>query len=499
MYKLEIKSRSLSLLYKNENRITGWEFDWDENIRLAYRTDENGFSEILAVENLTKFTHIYTTNLKENAQVVGWNDDNSKAYLISNKGDVDLSTLYEFDPVSGATVEVEKDPENTVDFGGLMMHRHTREILFTAYIGDRVRRYWQNKEWGEMFAELEERFPEKEIEITSTTEDYRQMLISTEGDRFASEVWMYDMEEKTFTFQYTTRPELKAVEERLSPMEPINYSSSDGLNISGYLTLPISENTHKNLPCVILVHGGPKGPRDYWGYNGYVQFLADRGYAVLQPNFRASGGFGKTFLNAGDKQWGRLMQDDITWGAKYLIQKGIADPKRIAIMGGSYGGYATLAGLTFTPEVYACGVDIVGPSNLFTLLESIPPYWESGRKWLYEMTGDPTTEEGKELMHNASPLFFADKIVKPLMIVQGANDPRVKKAESDQIVEALKKNGQPYTYLLANDEGHGFRKPLNKLALFAAVEKFFADHLGGLYQKDMCEEVSNTYTLLLQD
>ena len=288
------------------------------------------------------------------------------------------------------------------------------------------------------------------------------------------------------------RNSLKEVEGQLSTMTPVNYPSSDGLSIPGYLTLPVSAKEHKQLPTVILVHGGPKGPRDYWGYNGLVQFLADRGYAVLQPNFRASGGYGKSFLNAGDKQWGRLMQDDITYGVKYLIDQGISDPDRVAIMGGSYGGYATLAGLAFTPDLYACGVDIVGPSNLFTLLESIPPYWEAGRKWLYEMTGDPDTEEGQALLKASSPLFSADKIKKPLLIVQGANDPRVKKAESDQIAEALSSKGHAVSYLLAEDEGHGFRKPLNKLALYAEVERFFAEHIGGEYQEDMEGDVRET-------
>lgn len=498
LYKLQISTQELTLLYQNEERITGWEFDWDENIRLAYRSDENGFSEILSVKDLMEFNLIYKTNLQESAHIAGWDEDNNKAYLVSNKGDVNLSTLYYFDVHSGQVEKLESDPANEVDFGSLVLNRNTREILCTLYIGDKVRRYWRNSKWKEMFLKLEEKFPGRQIEITSSTDDYQKMLISVGGDRFVTEVWMYDWTNNSFLYQYTPRPELKAVEDKLSPMEPIHYHSSDGLKISGYLTLPISAKNKQNLPCVILVHGGPKGPRDYWGYSGEVQFLADRGYAVLQPNFRASGGFGKAFLNAGDKQWGRLMQDDITWGVKYLISEGIADPKRIGIMGGSYGGYATLAGLAFTPDIYACGVDIVGPSNLFTLLESIPAYWEAGRKWLYEMTGDPDTEEGKELLKSSSPLFSADKIVKPLMIVQGANDPRVKKAESDQIVEALKANGHPVTYLLAEDEGHGFRKPLNRMALYAEIEKFFANNLEGDFQKEMNDEVYETLELLLQ-
>jgi len=499
LYLLKISTQELTLLYQNEERITGWEFDWDENIRLAYRTDENGLSEILLVNDLEEFKLIYKTNLKENAYVTGWDKENKNAYLVSNKGDVDLSTLYLFNVDTEEIEKIESDPKGEVDFGSLVMHRETREILGTTYMSDKVHRYWRNEEWENLFAKFENKFPDRQVSVTSSTDDYQKLLIRAGGDRYASEIWMYDWSNDTFVYQYTARPELKAVEDRLSPMEPVEYESSDGLKISGYLTLPISADKNENLPCIILVHGGPKGPRYYWGYDGEVQFLCDRGYAVLQPNFRASGGFGKSFLNAGDKQWGKLMQDDITWGVKYLIDRGIADPKRIGIMGGSYGGYATLAGLAFTPDVYACGVDIVGPSNLFTLLESIPPYWEAGRKWLYEMTGDPETEEGRKLLKEASPLFSAEKIVKPLLIVQGANDPRVKKAESDQIVEALKANDQPVTYLLAEDEGHGFRKPLNRMALHAEIEKFFAAYLGGDYQEEVKEEVNETIEALLQD
>jgi len=219
----------------------------------------------------------------------------------------------------------------------------------------------------------------------------------------------------------------------------------------------------------------------------------------MQPNFRASGGYGKAFMNAGDKEWGKLMQDDITWGVKHLVSEGITDADRVAIMGISYGGYATLAGLAFTPDLYACGVDIVGPSNLFTLMESIPPYWEAGRKQLYEMVGDPETEEGQKLMREASPLFSADKISKPLLVVQGANDPRVKKAEADQIVIALRENGHPVEYLLADDEGHGFRKPLNNMAMYARVEQFLAKHIGGNVQEDMPDDVSETLKKLTID
>lgn len=497
LYQLRISTRELTLLFENHERITGWSFDWEEEIRLAYRADDNGYSEILKVKDLSGFELIYKTNLQEGAQVLGWTADCTQAYLESNKGDVNFSTLYHMDPQTGAIVEIESDPAAKVDFGSLFLHRHSRQVICTTYVDDKPRRYWKDEEWKSLFSKLENRFPDREVGITSTTDDYQKMLIAVSGDRYASEVWSYDRQEDAFAKQYVARPDLKVVEDRLSAMEPVSYPSSDGLMIPGYLTLPSSVSDHKNLPTVVMVHGGPKGPRDHWGYNGAVQFLADRGYAILQPNFRASGGYGKHFLNAGDKQWGKLMQDDITYGVNYLVDRGVSDPNRIAIMGGSYGGYATLAGLAFTPEVYACGVDIVGPSNLFTLLESIPPYWEAGRKWLYEMTGDPETEEGQKLLREASPLFSADQINKPLMIVQGANDPRVKKAESDQIAEALRAKGHDVIYMLAEDEGHGFRKPNNRMAMYVEIEKFFAKHIGGDVQEATTSEIETLIGKLL--
>jgi dienelactone hydrolase len=244
----------------------------------------------------------------------------------------------------------------------------------------------------------------------------------------------------------------------------------------------------KGLPLVVVPHGGPWG-RDNWGYNSFAQFLANRGYAVLMPNFRASTGYGKKFLDAGNGQWGDKMQDDITWGVRYLIDQGIADPKRVGIMGGSYGGYATLAGVTYTPDVYAAAIAIVAPSNLNTLLGSIPPYWEQIRVLFHKRMGDPNTPEGKAQLERQSPLNHVDKIKTPLMIVQGANDPRVKKTEADQIVIALRERKYPIQYLLASDEGHGFQRPVNNMAMFAAGEKFLAKYLGGRYQESMTPEV----------
>lgn len=488
LYRLEISTGKLTPIYQNEDRITGYEFDWDDNLRLLSRTDPAGNTVLLRKDD-DKLVPIYETSVTENAGVSGWDAKNENFYLVTNKGDLDLMTLFSMNPETEEMEMLESDPENRVDFGGLRMDRNTRKIISTSYTDDKTRYNWRDKAWEADYKFLQEKFPGREISFQNATNDYSKFLIAVHGDKYASEAWYFDAKTRELIHQYTPRPELKAVEEYLAPMTPIRYPSSDGLEIPAYLTVPAGVEP-KNLPVVVLVHGGPKGPRDSWGYDPQVQFLANRGYAVLQPNFRASGGYGKKFLNSGDMQWGKLMQDDITWGVKHLIEEGIADKDRVAIMGGSYGGYATLAGLAFTPDTYACGVDIVGPSNIFTLLDSIPPYWEAGRAFLYGMVGDPATEEGKERIQEASPLFSADKISRPLLIVQGANDPRVKQAEADQIAIALRDQGHKVSYLLADDEGHGFAKPVNRMAMYAEIEEFLADQIGGRYQTEMPEDVA---------
>jgi dipeptidyl aminopeptidase/acylaminoacyl peptidase len=498
LYSLNISSGELKLLYENKDRITAYGFDWDDNLRMLYQTAENGTTTFLRKNSDGSLTPVYETLVTEQAQIVGWNEDNSKAYLVTNVGELDLLTLFLMDPATGEMKLMESDPEGKVDFESLNLDRNTRKIISTSYTDDKTRIYWKNKEWENNYNYLKSKFPGREILLQSSTKDYSKFLVATWGDKYASEAYFFDTKTKELILQYVPRPKLKEVEQHLSAMTPVRYKSSDGLEIPGYLTIPQGFEA-KNLPLVVLVHGGPKGPRDNWGYDPYVQFLANRGYAVLQPNFRASGGYGKKFLNAGDLQWGKLMQDDITWGVKYLIEQGIADPKKVAIMGGSYGGYATLAGLAFTPDLYAAGVDIVGPSNIFTLLESIPAYWEAGRAFLYGMVGDPNTEEGKKLIRDASPLFSVDKIKKPLLIIQGANDPRVKQAESDQIVIALRDKGKKVSYMLAEDEGHGFAKPLNRMAMIAEVEKFLASVIGGRYQKDMPADVAAQLKKLMVD
>jgi dienelactone hydrolase len=301
---------------------------------------------------------------------------------------------------------------------------------------------------------------------------------------------LFNRDSRTLAFQYKVREKLPR--ESLAPMQAVRYKSSDGLEIPGYLTLPKglpAKGDAKALPALLVPHGGP-WVRDEWGYNALAQFFANRGYAVLMPNFRGSTGYGKKFLNAGNGEWGTKMQDDLTWGVKYLVAEGIADPKRIGILGGSYGGYATLAGVAFTPDLYRAAVDIVGPSNLLTLLAAIPPYWEAGRKIMYARMADPDTPAGKKWMEERSPLLSAAKIKTPLMVVQGANDPRVNRREAEQIVIALRDRGFPVEYLCAPDEGHGFARPVNNLAMFMAVEKFLAAHLDGRYQEGGTPEVT---------
>lgn len=497
LYQLDISTGELVLLYENTDRITGYEFDWDDNLRLLSRTDEQG-NTVLLRKDASGLTPIYETSVTENAAVAGWDATNEHIYLVTNKGDLNLSTLYKMNVTTLAMEMIESDPTGRVDFGSLQIDRNTRQIISTSYTEDQTRYYWRDKNWEANYQFLRQKFPGREVSFQSSTLDYKKFLVAVSGDRYASEAWYFDAVTQELIHQYTPRPELKAVEQHLAPMKSIRYPSSDGLEIPAYLTVPAGMEP-KNLPVVILVHGGPKGPRDTWGFDADVQFLANRGYAVLQPNFRASGGYGKAFLNAGDLQWGKLMQDDITWGVKYLIEQGIADKDRVAIMGGSYGGYATLAGLAFTPEVYACGVDIVGPSNLFTLLDSVPPYWEAARAFLFRMVGDPSTPEGEQLIRAASPLFKADQIKRPLLIIQGANDPRVKQAEADQIVIALRDRGHDVSYILADDEGHGFAKPVNNMAMYAEIERFLAEKLKGRFQAEMPEEVAKRLAELRVD
>ena len=428
---------------------------------------------------------IYSTGPYEEFDPYAFDKDNKKFYIATNKGDRDLKQLVLLDPITMNEEFVEKDPLSKVDFGNANFSEVTKSIINTSYTDEKERLYWKNKEYENDYTIIQKQLPALTLNFFSSTDDENEWLVNAYSDTDPGAAYLYNRNTKKLTFEYRPRPNIPT--NSLAPMKAIRYKSSDGLEIPAYLVLPKGIEP-KNLPLMVFPHGGPWG-RDYWGYNSYAQFLANRGYAVLLPNFRASTGYGKKFLDAGNKQWGEKMQDDITWGVKYLIGQGIADPKHIGIMGGSYGGYATLAGVTFTPDLYAAAVSIVGPSNLITLLNSIPPYWESIRKLFYLRMGDPTTDEGKAQLTRQSPLTYADKIKTPLLVAQGANDPRVNKAESEQIVTALRKRNFPVEYILAPDEGHGFARPVNNMAMLAAAEKFLATYLGGRYQASMTPEV----------
>ena len=495
LYKLRISTGERQLIRQNTDRFDGYQFDNAGKLRLATRRPENGDTEILRLDADGKATKVYSCNVFESCGPLRYNKDNRRVYLSTNKGDVNLIRLVLFDPETGKEELVESDPLNRVDFSGVRFSELTDEMIYVGYEDDKPRIYFKDKSFEADYKLLQKQLPKKELGFGSSTNDETKWIVTAWSDTEPGETYLFDRNSKKLTKQYVIRQRLPR--EHLAEMRVVRYKSSDGLEIPAYLTLPKGVPA-KNLPTMIMPHGGPWG-RDTWGYRSYAQFAANRGYAVLQPNFRASTGYGKKFLDAGNNQWGDKMQDDLTAGVKYLVDQGIADPKRVGIWGGSYGGYATLAGVTFTPDLYAAAVAEVAPSNLITLLETIPPYWESFRIIFYKRMGDPNTPEGKAQLLRQSPLTHAAKIKTPLLITQGANDPRVNKRESDQIVIALRERNYPVEYLVAPDEGHGYARPVNNMAVLAAAEKFLAKHLGGRYQESMSAEVAAQLKTLTVD
>ena len=469
IYRLNTRAGELELVF--ENRVGASSLIADEKLQLvAYSVplEEGGFA--VYARRRGQFEHLFDVSQEDELATGLLHARNGKLYMLSSVGrntnalvEIDLETLEE--------QVLASDDEYDLGFDFLFHPRAPRPEAIGV-----VR---EKLEWIVLDPEVEgdfERIGELEsgfFTVASRDESNRWWIVSFEGDRQSAHYYLYDRESRDAELLFVARPELEKYP--LAEMKPITYVARDGLKIHGYLTLPVGVEP-KNLPVVVLVHGGPWA-RDVWRYNPIVQWLANRGYAVLQINFRGSAGYGKNFINAGQREWGGKMQDDITDGVRWLIEQGIADPNRIAIMGGSYGGYATLVGVAFTPELYRCGVDIVGPSNLITLLKSIPPYWKPLLNMFYRHIGHP--EKDEEFLKSRSPLFSADKIKAPLLIGQGKNDPRVKRTESLQIVEALKKRGIPVEYVEYPDEGHGFMKAENRLDFFRRADKFLAKHLGG--------------------
>jgi dipeptidyl aminopeptidase/acylaminoacyl peptidase len=484
LYKVKVSTGERTLVRKNTDRIAGWGFDNSGQLRLAERVTSSGEQEVLRVD-ANGFTRIYSCDVFESCGASRFHKDGKRVYLETNKGALDLSALELLDVESGKVEVVESDPLKHADFGSALISEVNDEILMTTYTDDKTRRYFKDKAFEADYKWLQSKLPGKEVGFGSHTRDEQVWVVNATSDTEPGETYLFDRKAKKLTLQYRIREKLPR--EALASMQAIRYPSSDGLEIPAYLTLPKGVPA-KELPTLVVPHGGPWA-RDGWGYNSIAQFFANRGYAVLMPNFRGSTGFGKKFLNAGNGEWGRKMQDDITWGVKYLIAQGTADPKRIGILGGSYGGYATLAGVAFTPDVYRAAVDIVGPSNLITLLDAIPPYWEAGRKIMYARMADPNTPEGKAWLQERSPIHSAGKIKTALLVVQGANDPRVNRGEAEQIVIALRDRGFPVEYMLAPDEGHGFQRPVNNMAMFMASEKFLARYLDGRYQEGGTPEV----------
>jgi dipeptidyl aminopeptidase/acylaminoacyl peptidase len=487
LYKVKISNGERTLIRRNTERLTDWHFDNKDALRLATRSTRSGDKEVLRVDADGKFTKVYSCSVFETCNLNRFHKDNRRVYMISNKGaGVDLARLVLFDPETAKEEVVESDPLRRVDLDGAAFSPMTGELIFTGYTDDRQRFYFRDKTLEKDYKFLQKKLPNREIFFDSHTDDEMTWLITAASDTEPGEKYLFERKSKKLELQYRIREKLPR--EALSETKPIRYKSSDGLEIPAYLALP-KGLAPKNLPTIILPHGGPWG-RDRWAYDSTTQFLTNRGYAVLSPNFRGSTGYGKKFLDAGNGQWSEKMQDDVTWGVKYLISQGITDPKRVGIMGSSYGGYAALAGVTFTPELYGAAVSINGQNDLISLLESMPPTMESERIRIYKRVGDPTTAEGRAQLIRQSPLTHADKIKTPLLIVQGANDVRVKKSQADQMVISLRDRGFPVEYIVAPDEGHGFARRVNIMATLAMTEKFLAKHLGGRYQESLTPDVA---------
>ena len=467
-YRLNLKTGEISMLAENPGNIQGWMFDHDGKLRIATAIVDGVNQSILYRENEEdEFKTIITTNFKEGFNPQFFTFDNKNIIGSSNLGR-DKYAIVEFDPISAKEVKV-LYANDDYDVNGVGYSRK-RKVITAAYFESwKSERHYFDSTSKATFEKIQKRLAGYEIGITGVNKDENILILRTYSDKSLGAYYIYNSEDDKMKKIVDVSPWID--ENEMSNQLPIAYQSRDGLKINGYLTLPKGykmENA-KNLPVVINPHGGPWA-RDSWGFNPEIQFLANRGYAVLQMNFRGSTGYGRKFFESSFKKWGREMQDDITDGTQWLIDKGIADSTRIAIYGGSYGGYATLMGLVKEPKMYAAGVDYVGVSNMFTFMKTIPPYWEPMLEMMYEMVGD--VEKDSAMLREVSPVFHVDKIKAPLFIAQGANDPRVNVDESDQMVKAMKEKGIDVEYLVKKDEGHGFRNEENRFEFYRAMEKF---------------------------
>lgn len=469
VYRLNFETGEMKVAAENPGNVSGWGTDHKGTIRIAVTTDgvNNGIMYRDSAED--EFKTIITTNFRQMLSPLFFTFDDKNIYASSNLGR-DKAAIVEYDIKNNKELSVLfEHPEVDVN---ILKYSKKRKVLtvIPAYT-HRIERVILDDEIRRIYEKLEKELAGYEITIVDTDDNEEKYIVAAYNDRTTGSYHIYDKSTDSITKINDVSPWIN--EEQMSEMKPVTFTSRDGLKLNGYLTLPKGKEP-KDLPVVLNPHGGPWA-RDYWGFNPEVQFLASRGYAVLQINFRGSVGYGREFWKSSFKQWGRKMQDDLTDGVKWLEEQGIADPRRVAIYGGSYGGYAVLAGLAFTPDVYACGVDYVGVSNLFTFMKSIPPYWQPFLEMMYEMVGNPETD--KQLLEDASPVFHVDKIKAPLFIAQGRMDPRVNVNESDQVVEALKKRGIDVPYMVKDNEGHGFHNEENRFDFYEAMEKFLTKHL----------------------
>ena len=473
-YRLNIETGELTLLAENPGNIQGWMTDHDGRLRVATAIVDGVNTQILYRDTEDEpFRPVLTTNFRDVVSFMEFTPDNKEVYAATNLHR-DKTILVRMNPATCEELEVLYENER-YDIASISYSRKRKKLLSVYCTGHKepVRHYFDAEE-EQLRQRIKAHFPNQRYGIADTDKAEANYLIYVGGDRTRGSYWHYNALTDEAKKIADLAPWIKSDE--MNAMHPVCYTTRDGLQIEAYLTLPdgLTPDTAKQLPVVVNPHGGPWA-RDCWGYSSEVQFLSNRGYAVFQMNFRGSTGYGRHFLEASYKQWGLKMQDDITDGVKWLIEQGIANPNRIAIYGGSYGGYATLAGLTFTPDLYACGIDYVGVSNLFTFMQTIPPYWRPMLEMMYEQVGHP--EHDADQLAATSPALHADKIKVPLFVVQGANDPRVNKAESDQMVEALRQRGVVVEYMVKDNEGHGFHNQENRFDFYRAMERFLKAHL----------------------
>ncbi len=471
VYQLDLRSGELKLLEKNPGNVIGWVSDTEMNVRGAIAaTPHGGFDLLIRKNSDSNWEKIIEWSEEDSltSSPVTFSADGS-LYLADSRN-ANAARLVKLDVNSRKIRVLVEDPE--YDVGEFLVNPDTQEIEAAGMVKDRD--HWTIlDEAVREDLEIIRGLHRGDFFLLNRDHDDQIWMIGFTVDNGPVPYYSYNRKTKMAEFLFSNRPDLDHYE--LAQMEPVSFQSRDGLTIRGYLTLP-SGAARSNLPMVLNVHGGP-WHRDTWGYDAEAQWLANRGYACLQVNFRGSTGYGKRFLNAGDREWGGKMHEDLVDAVQWAVQQGLADPKRIAIYGGSYGGYASLVGATFTPDLFRCAVSIVGPSNLITFIKTIPPYWSSFLAVMHKRLGNPDTDA--DFLISRSPLHKVDQIRIPMLIAQGANDPRVKQAESEQIVQAMQSRGIPHEYLLFPDEGHGFVKPENRLKFYATAEKFLATHLGG--------------------